>query len=89
MTAWQFKWGPLELSWGSSKRFSKWPSYCRMCMRRDGVDPYSAESCAKASSCEHNPFGINASERPPQPSVGKRRTKKVPSVVKGSGHSGY
>ncbi len=56
MTAWRLKLGPLELTWGMTKRSSKWPSYCRMCMRRDGLDPYSAESCEKALLCEHNPF---------------------------------
>lgn len=35
---------------------SKWPSYCRMCMRRDGKDPYKVDECPKADSCEHYPF---------------------------------
>ncbi len=35
---------------------SKWPSYCRMCMRRDGKDPYKVDECSKAKTCEHYPF---------------------------------
>lgn len=35
---------------------SKWPSYCRMCMRRDGKDPHEIDECPWAHSCEHYPF---------------------------------
>lgn len=39
-----------------NKDKSKWPSYCRMCMRRDGLDPYEIRECQKKDTCEHYPF---------------------------------
>lgn len=48
--------GRLAVSLRIGKEYkSKWPSYCRMCMRRDGKDPYKEEQCPKLD-CEHFPF---------------------------------
>lgn len=33
-----------------------WPSYCRMCWRRAGLDPYHQNACPDARTCEHYPF---------------------------------
>lgn len=85
----KFKLGPLEIAWGMTKRSSKWPSYCRMCMRRDGLDPYEADGCSKHEDCEHYPF---SSFSPLTSTISKKPktqpVKKVPSVVKGSSHGG-
>ena len=40
----------------AEKKKSRWPSYCRMCMRRDGKDPYKETECLKSNDCEHYPF---------------------------------
>ena len=36
-----------------------WTSYCRMCWRRAGLDPYVQLSCLDAKTCEHYPFKWN------------------------------
>lgn len=33
-----------------------WPSYCRMCWRRQGMDPYAQYRCPDDLCCSHYPF---------------------------------
>ncbi len=38
------------------KKDCKFPSYCRACFRKRGIDPYTQSDCNMKEGCEHYSF---------------------------------
>jgi len=41
-----------------------WPSYCRACIRRAGLDPYTTKECDEVATCEHYSFKWRYQSKP-------------------------